>query len=59
MVKRANKGDKAALASVREMLKGPHGANIFGGNIARQAELLFIENAGGDQLVFKERLVTN
>jgi hypothetical protein len=56
MVKRANKGDKSALASVREMLKGPRGADIFGGDLARQAELSFIENAGGDQLVFKEAL---
>ena len=56
MVKRANKGDKSALASVRELLKGPHGADLFGGNLARQAELSFIENAGGDQLAFKEAI---
>ena len=56
MVKRANKGDKSALASVREMLNRPRGADLFGGNLAYQAELSLIENVGGDQLVFKEAL---
>jgi hypothetical protein len=54
LLRRARKGDEAALPAVRELLKNPDAIDYCGGDIARQAEALLINTAAGKDLAFKE-----
>jgi hypothetical protein len=53
---RAQKGDKAALPALREVLKNPQAVDLFGGDLAREAELTLIGKFSGKNLLFKESL---
>jgi hypothetical protein len=54
LLRRARKGDEAALPAVRELLKNPEAIDYCGGDIARQAEASLISTAAGKDLAFKE-----
>jgi hypothetical protein len=55
-LKRAQSGDESTLPALRQMLQNPAIVDAYGGNLAQQAELSFIEAAGGKNLAFKEAL---
>jgi hypothetical protein len=53
VLKRARKGDESVLPAVREILTNPDAIDLFGGDIARQAEAALINTAAGKDLAFK------
>jgi hypothetical protein len=55
-LKRAQDGDESTLPALRKLLENPAAVEMFGGNLAQQAELSFIEAATGKNLMFKEAL---
>src|SRR5262245_47520359 len=57
LLKRAQKGDASTLPVLRKMLQDPHRVDLFGGDLARQAEHSLIEAIAGDNLLFKEALL--
>src|SRR5262245_37576683 len=56
-LKRAHSGDASTLPVLRKMLENPATVDALGGDLARQAELSFIEAAAGKNLSFREALV--
>jgi hypothetical protein len=56
LLERAHKGDTSTLLVLRKMLENPAYVDMFGGNLAEQAELSLIDAAAGDNLAFKEAL---
>jgi hypothetical protein len=56
LIDRAQRGDKAALPAVRELLKDPATVDMLGGDLARQAQLTLIGKFSGKNLLFKESL---
>jgi len=56
LARRAEKGDKAALPALREVLKDPAYVDALGGDLARQAQLTLITRFSGQNLLFKESL---
>jgi len=55
-LKRARSGDEATLPAVRKLLENPAMVEQFGGDLARQAELSFVEAVAGKNLPWKEAL---
>jgi len=55
-LKRAHSGDESTLPVLRKMLEDPATVDALGGDLARQAELSFIEAAAGKNLSFREAL---
>jgi hypothetical protein len=56
LVKRAQSGDASTLPVLRKMLENPALVDGLGGDLARQAELSFIQAAAGEDLAFQEAL---
>src|SRR5829696_410180 len=50
LLDRAHSGDKSTLPAVRQFLREPSLVDSFGGDLARQAELSFIDTAAGKDL---------
>jgi hypothetical protein len=56
-LERAQRGDAATLPALRKILQAPGAVDLFGGDLARQAEQSLIAAAAGENLAFKEALV--
>lgn len=56
LLDRAQKGDTSTLPTLQKMFQNPNLVEACGGNLARQAELSFVQAAAGDNLSFKEAL---
>ena len=54
---RAQGGDASTLPALRRMLQVPSAVELFGGELARQAERSLVEAAAGKDLAFKEALL--
>ena len=53
---RAQQGDRSALPGLREVLKDPVMVNLFGGNLAYEAQMTLIDKFSGKNLLFRETL---
>ena len=53
---RAQKGDETAMPALREFLKQPAYVDVFGGDLAKRAQLTIINRFSGQNLLFKESL---
>src|SRR5438067_853240 len=53
---RAQQGDRAALASLRQVLDRPKVVDVLGGDLAQQARLALIDKFSGQNLVFRETI---
>jgi hypothetical protein len=58
LINRAEAGDEKTLPVLREMLKIPGTVEMLGGNLALQAEHSFVNGAAGNNLAFREALLT-
>jgi hypothetical protein len=56
LIQRAQKGDKAAMVPLQEMLKDPATVDLFGGDLAKQAQLKLIDKFTTTNLLFKATL---
>src|SRR5262249_40582292 len=56
LLKRARGGDASTLPVLRRMLQDPEAVDLFGGDLAFQAEQSLIGAAAGEDLAFKEAL---
>jgi hypothetical protein len=56
LARRAERGDKAALPALREVLKHPAYVDALGGNLARMAQGALVERFGQKNLLVKEAL---
>jgi hypothetical protein len=56
LIKRAEGGDRSTLPELRRILSEPSAVDLLGGDLARQAEEAFVNNAAGKNLVFREAL---
>jgi hypothetical protein len=56
LLKRAQEGDESALPAVRKLLQDPVEVDRFGGDLALQAEVSFIQAVVGKNLLWKEAL---
>jgi hypothetical protein len=54
LVERAQRGDEAALPSVRELLKLPAAVDAFGGDLAREAQRILIGKFSDKNLLLRE-----
>jgi hypothetical protein len=54
LAKRAQRGDKKTLPALRELLKDPAVVDAWGGDLARQAQLMLVNKFAGKSLLFKE-----
>jgi hypothetical protein len=53
---RAQRGDTTTLPALRELLKDPLTVDLFGGDLARQAQLTLLSKFSGKNLLYKESL---
>jgi hypothetical protein len=56
-IRRAEKGNAAALAEVREMLKHPGIPDVLCGNVAREALRLLVNTYAGENPVIREAVI--
>ncbi len=56
LLDRAHKGDESTLPVLRMLVVDPAGVKMLGGDLARQAEISFVQAAAGDNLAFREAL---
>jgi hypothetical protein len=56
LLERAQSGDESTVPVLRELLKVASGTNLFGGDLARQAERSLIEAAAGKNVAVREAL---
>lgn len=54
IIRRAERGDKAALGEVKEMLERAGAVDMLGGNVAREALRRLVKSACGDNSVIRE-----
>ena len=57
IVLRAQSGDETTLPVLRQMFEAPEVVDLFGGNLARQAEQSLIRATAGKDVAFREALV--
>ena len=56
LANRAQKGDKKVLPMLRELLRDPALVDAWGGDLAKQAQLMLVDKFSGKNLVWQETL---
>lgn len=57
LIDRARKGDVSTMPEIQRLLREPANVDRLGGDLARRAELSFVNALAGDDLLFREALV--